>query len=448
MAHQHKLYLHIVSDNYRVHKISQGLEGKHDGRVLVFDVADEKVAGDEELVRRFYPAGDEKPSRQYFAMVSCFGRAILSPDVKAIIVKGVEGEDLEDFADAILDSLYRIQPEIHFITMDDKSLPLDLKQLCEVTRYPASTREERREIFAEARIPNIEEAVEATEGMTLSEAAVVANLMRRGYSLIDAIIDVKAEKLSAFGIEVQREHPYRFSALDTVNAAFRRRILQLLDGHRRLSIMLVGLPGQGKTFAAKAILAERPGLNLLLNASKLIEALSYRAERRLRLAPDQLIFDAIEWLKPSGILIDQFDFLSARYGLEHVAIMDKLLTWLERREHGILIATTVKPEDIDPQLMRPGRFNYVILMPLPDYNTRKNILRLYGIDPARAGILASRFAGYLPADFENIAKYDSVKPNPRYVEEIRARYRQLYEFVTRLPHGIAFDTPAREYRGL
>jgi transitional endoplasmic reticulum ATPase len=127
--------------------------------------------------------------------------------------------------------------------------------------------------------------------------------------------------------------------------------------------------------------------------------------------------------------------------------MDKLLTWLERREHGVLIATTTRPEDIDPQLIRPGRFNYVILMPLPDYNARRNILKLYGIDPARAGTLAARFAGYLPADFENIAKYDSVKPNPRYVEEVQARYNQLYEFVKKLPHGIIFGEPAREYRG-
>jgi hypothetical protein len=90
-------------------------------------------------------------------------------------------------------------------------------------------------------------------------------------------------------------------------------------------------------------------------------------------------------------------------------------------------------------------------MPLPDYNTRKNILRLYDVDPARAGTLAARFAGYLPADLFQLSLFATqrnlIKPNPRYVEEVRARYNQLHDFVKRLPHGIIFDEPAREYRG-
>jgi len=442
MSSQSKLHVHVVSDSYRMYKLIQRMQ--ENSNAVVMDLSELRISGyeDEDV------SLDEKISYSKFMYV--FEKLIFSDSHSKIILKGLEGEDLEDITSIIFENLYSLKPEVHFMVYDEKTIPIELRQLCVVNNYPVSTFEERFEIFQPLCRSKIEAEryAQATEGLTLSETTLVANMVSKGVDINKAIISVKIEKLSDLGLEVLEGFPHKLSNLNTVNLDFKRKLLKILDSHSRLSLLFVGLPGQGKTFLGKALLSERYGLNLLLNASKLIESLSYKTVKRPRGAPEDILLKAIETVKPTGILIDQFDFLSAKYGLEHTVIMDRILQWLENRETGILIGTTTRPEEIDPQLIRPGRFNYVILLPLPDFATRRNILKSYGYDDITATEIASRFPYYLPADYENIAKYNSVKYSSEYVSNIKKRYMELYEFIRKLPHGIAQPLEKPIYAGL
>jgi len=258
---------------------------------------------------------------------------------------------------------------------------------------------------------------------------------RRGIDVERAITEIKVEKLKECGVTLIGDDVKTLGDLPTFDQDVIKKLLDIVDSHERTSILLVGPPGAGKTFLAKSFLKTFSQPSIILNSSKLIQALTRRSFRESK------ILDTIESMNPNGILIDQFDILSGRFGLDHVVVMDKILHWLESRRFGILMGTTVKVEEIDPQLLRPGRFDAVVLVPPPDYITRKKILEYYGVKSHIASYLASRFKYYTPADLSNIARnygqsYRLPRPNKEYQRKMRELYRKYLSYVSGLPNGV------------
>jgi len=147
-------------------------------------------------------------------------------------------------------------------------------------------------------------------------------------------------------------------------------------------VLLYGMPGNGKTLLAKAVAGESGAHIEIVSGPEVLSKWVGEAEERMR-----AIFDRARKLTPSVILFDEIDAVaSARSlaeGYHHKTLVSQLLVLLdglEDRGRIFVIGTTNRPDDIDPALRRPGRFDRMIHMGPPS-------------EEGRAAIFAKHMAG-------------------------------------------------------
>jgi transitional endoplasmic reticulum ATPase len=127
--------------------------------------------------------------------------------------------------------------------------------------------------------------------------------------------------------------------------------------------------------------------------------------RKARIAAPCIVFiDELDSIAPHRGAIDEGNRVSER-------IVDSLLTeidGLQNLKNVVVIAATNRPDMLDPALMRPGRFDEIIEIPVPDEKTREQILKvhtkgmpLHNVD---LGELAKKTDGYSGADLENLCR--------------------------------------------
>jgi transitional endoplasmic reticulum ATPase len=189
------------------------------------------------------------------------------------------------------------------------------------------------------------------------------------------------------------------------------------DSFKRLGIrpprgiLLYGPPGCGKTYIAKA-LANETGVNFIaVKGPEVMTMWVGESERKLR-----DIFRRAKQVSPAIILFDEIDSLAPKRGIEFGTrvteqIVSQLLTemsGIEEMEGVVVIATTNRPDIIDPALLRPGRFDRLIYVPAPDEKTRLEIFKIYTKSMPLKGVNLERLAketeGYSGADIEALAR--------------------------------------------
>jgi transitional endoplasmic reticulum ATPase len=144
-------------------------------------------------------------------------------------------------------------------------------------------------------------------------------------------------------------------------------------------VLLHGAPGTGKTLIAKA-LATEAGVNFIsIRGPQLLSQFLGESERAVR-----EIFTQARSMSPVVIFFDEIDALApARSGADGGAtdrVVAQLLTEIDGVEElkGVfLLAATNRVDRVDPALLRPGRFDNVIEMPLPDFSARREILAIH-----------------------------------------------------------------------
>jgi ribosome biogenesis ATPase len=142
---------------------------------------------------------------------------------------------------------------------------------------------------------------------------------------------------------------------------------------------LYGPPGCGKTLLAKAI-AHESGANFIsVKGPELLDKYVGESERAVR-----LVFERARSSSPCVVFFDELDSLVPRRGSDHSGsgvserVVNQLLTemdGLESRRSVFVIAATNRPELIDPAMMRPGRLDKLLYVPLPTPNERVSILK-------------------------------------------------------------------------
>ena len=143
-------------------------------------------------------------------------------------------------------------------------------------------------------------------------------------------------------------------------------------------IMLYGPPGCSKTMIAKA-LATESGLNFIaIKGPELFSKYVGDTEKAIR-----EIFRKARLSSPSIIFFDEIDAMATQRGGEETSVSDRALCQLlnemdgvESRAKVIVIAATNRLDIIDTALLRPGRFDRLIRVPLPDVTAREQILKL------------------------------------------------------------------------
>ncbi|MFH1317325.1 MAG: CDC48 family AAA ATPase [Candidatus Woesearchaeota archaeon] len=176
-------------------------------------------------------------------------------------------------------------------------------------------------------------------------------------------------------------------------------------------ILIYGAPGTGKTLLAKAVAKESNSNFILVKGPELLSKWVGESEKAVR-----EVFKKARQTSPTIIFFDELDSLAPRRGVNsdtHVTerVVNQLLTemdGLEDLNDVVIIAATNRPDMIDTALLRPGRFDRIILTPAPDINTRKKIFEVHTKNMPLKGVdlsdLAEKTEGYAGADIEAICR--------------------------------------------
>ena len=157
---------------------------------------------------------------------------------------------------------------------------------------------------------------------------------------------------------------------------------QRLGGRIPRGVLLVGPPGTGKTMTARAVAGEANVPFFTISGSDFVEMFVGVGASRVR-----DMFEQAKKNAPCIIFIDEIDAVGRHRGAglgggndEREQTLNQLLVEMdgfEANEGIIIIAATNRPDVLDPALLRPGRFDRQIVVPLPDVNGREKILKVH-----------------------------------------------------------------------
>jgi transitional endoplasmic reticulum ATPase len=177
-------------------------------------------------------------------------------------------------------------------------------------------------------------------------------------------------------------------------------------------VLIVGPPGVGKTMLAKAIATERESNFIAIKGPEITSKWIGETTSRVH-----EVFRKARLAAPCIIFIDEIDSLSrARAEDEQNHIFEEALYTLLVEMDGLqelkgvmILAATNRPQDMDPALLRPGRFDKIIEIPMPDEETRTAIFKVHtrhmplekGLTPE---LLAAATENYTGAEIENVVR--------------------------------------------
>ena len=187
---------------------------------------------------------------------------------------------------------------------------------------------------------------------------------------------------------------------------------QRLGGRIPRGTLMVGSPGTGKTLLAKAIAGEAKVPFFSISGSDFVEMFVGVGASRVR-----DMFEQAKKQSPCIIFIDEIDAVGRHRGAglggghdEREQTLNQLLVEMDGFEANdgiIVIAATNRPDVLDPALLRPGRFDRQVVVPLPDIRGREQIMQVHMrsvpvADNVDASIIARGTPGFCGADLENV----------------------------------------------
>ena len=185
-----------------------------------------------------------------------------------------------------------------------------------------------------------------------------------------------------------------------------------LGGRIPTGVLLAGAPGTGKTLLAKAIAGEADVPFFSISGSDFVEMFVGVGASRVR-----DMFAQGKKSAPCIIFIDEIDAVGRHRGAglggghdEREQTLNQLLVEMdgfETNDGVIIVAATNRPDVLDPALLRPGRFDRQVIVPVPDVGGRKKILEIYARKTKMAAqvdldVLARGTPGFSGADLENL----------------------------------------------
>ncbi|MBI4452930.1 CDC48 family AAA ATPase [Candidatus Woesearchaeota archaeon] len=260
----------------------------------------------------------------------------------AEITHGFVGADLSSLAkEAAMIVLRRVLPDIKL--KEDEPLPKELLEKLVITQQ------------------DFKEALKVVRPSALRE--VLVEIPNVKWVDIGGLENIKQELIEA--VEWPLKHPESFKRLGV---------------RPPRGILLYGSPGSGKTLLAKAVANESEANFISIKGPELLSMYVGESEKAVR-----QIFKKARQVSPCIIFFDEVDALAPRRGASsdsHVSerVVNQLLTeidGLEDLHDVVVIAATNRPDIVDTALLRPGRFDRMILTPIPDERSRLEIFKVH-----------------------------------------------------------------------
>ena len=296
----------------------------------------------------------------------------------ANVTHGFVGADLEALSkEAALHALRKILPEIDF---QADSVPAEIlnKIIVNMNDFQESLKEiepsAMREVLVE--VPNVK------------------------WTDIGGLADVKEELQEA--IEWPLKYPEIFAHMNTAPPK---------------GVLLYGPPGTGKTLLAKAVANESEANFISIKGPEVLSKWVGESEKAVR-----EVFRKARQASPTIIFFDELDSITpvrgSGFGGSQVTerVISQILTeldGLEELKDVVVIGATNRIDIVDPALLRPGRFDRLLNVPIPDLDARKQILKIHLekkplADDVKINALADKTEGYSGADLAALANTTSM----------------------------------------
>ena len=256
----------------------------------------------------------------------------------------------------------------------------------------------------------------------------------------NAMKEIRPSGMREFAIEVPNVHWEDIGGLKEV----KRKLQEMVEWplkYRELfeyaglrppkGILLYGPPGTGKTLLAKAVATESGANFIAVRGPEILSKWVGESERAIR-----EIFRKARTYAPAIIFFDEIDAIAPKRGagIGDARVTERIVSQLLTEMDGIeelhdvvVIAATNRPDLLDPALLRPGRFDRVIEVPMPDLKAREEIFKIHMKKHAKAlegdvDELAREFAkitkDFSGADIEAVCREAAMKGLREFVEKI------------------------------
>jgi transitional endoplasmic reticulum ATPase len=204
-------------------------------------------------------------------------------------------------------------------------------------------------------------------------------------------------------------------------------VFEQMDMQAAKGVLMYGPPGTGKTLLAKAIANESQSNFISIKGPELLNKYVGESEKGVR-----EVFEKARSNAPTVVFFDEIDSIAGERGRHSgdsgvgERVVSQLLTeldGLEDLEDVVVIATTNRPDLIDPALLRPGRLDRHVHVPVPDEEARRKIFAVHTRDKPLAedvdlDSLARRTDGYVGADIEAVCREASMAATREFIGSV------------------------------
>jgi transitional endoplasmic reticulum ATPase len=287
-------------------------------------------------------------------------------------------------------------------------------------------------------------------------ADILNKIIVKMQDFIDVVNEMEPSAMREVFVEVPDVKWEDIGGLETIKQELREAVewplkyqgmFAYADATPPKGILLYGPPGTGKTLMAKATANESEANFISIKGPELLSKWVGESEKGVR-----EIFRKARQAAPCIIFFDEMDAIApARggdFGTSHVTerVISQILTELDGLEvltNVVVIAATNRPDIIDTALLRPGRFDRLLYVPPPDYESRKQIIHIHTkkkplADDTNIDNLAAKMDGYTGADIaavasaavmlalrEHISKYGKPQEAQSHAKELKIHMRHF-----------------------
>jgi transitional endoplasmic reticulum ATPase len=260
------------------------------------------------------------------------------------------------------------------------------------------------------------------DGLEQIPKEVLEKLIVKQEDFMDALKIVRPSAMREVLVETPNVSWESVGGLDKLKRELREAVewpLRYSESFERMGIrpsrgiLLYGPPGTGKTLLAKAVAKESEANFIQVKGPSLLSMWVGKSEEGVR-----KIFERARQVAPCIIFFDEIDSLAGKRGVEHgTKVTERVLNQLLAEMDGLedlndvlIIGATNRPDMLDPALLRPGRFDKILLVNAPDEKGRKVILEIHTKNMPIVGKekllteMAKKTIGYTGADLEGFVR--------------------------------------------